>query len=72
MDVQVSVGKQIQLFLIAETGVGIEKTAQQEKQDNPREDEMFFHGRFSFFYFEKKKFCLVRELWFLLAPLIIL
>lgn len=72
MDVQISVGKQVQFFLVAEAGVGIEKTAQQEKQDNPRKDEMFFHGRVSFFYFEKKNFGLVRELWFLLALLIIL
>lgn len=36
MDVQISVGKQVQFFLVAEAGVGIEKTAQQEKQDNPR------------------------------------
>lgn len=54
MDVQISVGKQVQFFLVAEAGVGIEKTAQQEKQDNPREDEMFFHGRVSFFILKRK------------------
>ena len=50
MDIQISVGKQIQLFLIAEAGVGIEKAAQQEKQDQYGEEEVFFHGGISFLF----------------------
>lgn len=49
MDIQISVGEQIQLFLIAEAGVGIEKAAQQDKQDQYGKEKMFFHGRISFF-----------------------
>lgn len=49
MDIQVPVGEQIQLFLVAEAGVGIEEAAQQEKQDQYGEEKMFFHGRISFF-----------------------
>lgn len=50
MNVQVSVGEQVQFFLIAETGVGIEEAAQQEKKDQYGEEKMFFHGRISFLF----------------------